>query len=277
MTQSSHEELRPLQRGVQEKLGQCLLQLQAYEGLMKALVTHHEFSGTSQSLDTRAAETRRKTLGTLINQLVGSFLIPDEKPSFVDASDKPLEGSPWFRFQMQIALPVDDFARIEKELKDFVSLRNELVHHFVERHDLASTEGCRIAEETLVTATCRIKQHFDDLRTWAEDLEQARLTAAAFMQSAMFRDFLVTGKVPWPTTSIVHALREAASELAVGGWAPVSAAGDLISVRYPEELPLRYGCRSWRQVLHESGLFELLYRRADGKRTAWYREKPRVA
>lgn len=78
----------------------------------------------------------------------------------------------------------------------------------------------------------------------------------------------------WPAAGIVRALREAASELAVDGWTPVAAASRWIMERSPDQQPNKYGCASWRQVLHESRLFELRYRDVDGERAAWYRVRP---
>jgi hypothetical protein len=66
-------------------------------------------------------------------------------------------------------------------------------------------------------------------------------------------------------------LREAANELAVEGWTPVAAAGRWITERNSDQSPNKYGCASWRQVLHESHLFDLRYRDVDGQRAAWYR------
>jgi len=43
-TQPLEEELQTLQRDVQRMLGRCLLRLQQYEKLMKAIVAHHEIS-----------------------------------------------------------------------------------------------------------------------------------------------------------------------------------------------------------------------------------------
>ena len=40
------EELQTLQREVQRMLGRCLLRLQQYEQLMKAIVAHHEISAS---------------------------------------------------------------------------------------------------------------------------------------------------------------------------------------------------------------------------------------
>lgn len=275
MAPSPDLELRVLQASVQQRLGQCVVQLQAYEGLIKAILAECEVSGTANGLDSeaRAADTGRKTLGLLVGQLMGSFLTAEPQTSAPADEPKPADGLPSFRIRMQIGIPADEFARIESDLKDFVCLRNELIHHFIEQHDLKTVAGCRFAEDALIAAHCRIERHWDDLRQWAQDLIQTRQQVADFLGSGMVRAILVSGKVPWPMTPIVAALREAAAELAVDGWAPVVEASELVLLRYPDELPANYGCSSWRQVLQESGIFELRYRETEGHRTAWYREK----
>ncbi|MCV2867684.1 OST-HTH/LOTUS domain-containing protein [Defluviimonas sp. WL0002] len=60
------------------------------------------------------------------------------------------------------------------------------------------------------------------------------------------------GVVDWPAAGIVRALGEAAGELSADGWAPVSEAGSWVADRHPSQVPSKYGCRSWRQVIHES-------------------------
>jgi len=275
MAPSHNVELQALQAAVQQRLGQCVLQLQAYERLIKAIVAECEVSGTSQGLDrdARAAEVGRKTLGGLVSQLLGSFLTAELPASIPDPEPKASDGRVSFRIKVKSAIPAADFVRIESDLKDFVCLRNELIHHFLERHDLSNREGCMLAEDALTAAHSRFERHYEDLRQWAEDLVQLRHLTAEVMGSDVVRGLLVNCKLPWPRTEIVGALREAAAELAVDGWAPVSEASALISLRYPDQLPSNYGCRSWRQVLHESGVFDLRYRETGDRRATWYREK----
>lgn len=144
-------------------------------------------------------------------------------------------------------------------------------------------DGCREAHEALAAAYARIDQHFERLRGRAEHMDQARRLAAEFVLSDIFRDLLIHGIAPadsvdWPAAGIVRALREASVELAVEGWTPVASAGRWITQRHPEQQPAKYGCASWRQVLHESRLFEprlfeLSYRDVDGQRAAWYRAR----
>ena len=275
------EELQTLQREVQRMLGRCLLRLQQYEQLMKAIVAHHEISATGLPLasnqEQRIADAASKTLGTLVGALFGSYVTTDESDGATSESDER-DDVISFKFKMNLRMSVEDYDRTQSDLKELVLLRNNLVHHFIDQHDLWNLDGCRGAQESLVAAYSRIDQHFEQLRGWAEHMDQARRLAADFAQSDAFRDLVINGIAPdgsvdWPAAGIVRALREAADELAVEEWTPVASAGRWIAERHPDQLPAKYGCSSWRQVVHESGLFELRYREVNGQRAAWYRPK----
>lgn len=113
-------------------------------------------------------------------------------------------------------------------------------------------------------------------------MHEARRALAEVVQSDAFRDSMLNGINPdgtvfWPGSAIVRALQEAASELAVEGWTTVAEAGRWIAERYPEQQPAKYGCSSWRQIVHESRFFELRYFEVGGRRFARYREKDRPA
>ena len=274
------EELQTLQREVQRMLGRCLLRLQQYEQLMKAIVAHHEISASGLPLESnqaeRIADAANKTLGTLVGTLLGTYVTSGDQDEIAepDAPDNIIS----FKMKMSLRMSAEDFDTTQNDLKELVLLRNNLVHHFIDQHDLWSLDGCRGAQESLVAAYSRVDQHFEQLRGWAEHMDQARRLAAEFARSDAFRDLVINGIAPdgsvdWPAAGIVRALREAADQLAVDEWTPVATAGRWIAERYPDQLPAKYGCSSWRQVVHESRLFELRYREVNGQRAAWYRPK----
>ncbi len=282
MTTLNDEDLQTLQHEVQRLLGRCLLRLQQYERLIKAMEAHHKFSGPIHGLErARAVQidgTARKTLGTLVGDLLGSYVVADEIDPPEEATTNSPENVNWFAMQMTLVLSEADFARAENGLRELVLLRNNLVHHFIDQHDLWSLDGCRGAQETLVTAYSRIDQHLGQLREWADDMEKTRRALSEVCQSEIFKDLVVNriapdGTVDWCASGVVSALREALGALAVDGWAPVAEAGRWIAERYPEQLPAKYGCHSWRQVVHEAPIFELRYFDMDGQRSACYREK----
>jgi hypothetical protein len=57
---------------VQRLLGRCLLRIQQYERLIKAIVAHHEIFGPVSSLDAirsaRIADASTKSLGLLVGK-----------------------------------------------------------------------------------------------------------------------------------------------------------------------------------------------------------------
>ncbi len=278
MTQLT-DELQNQQREIQRMLGRCLLRLQQYEKLMKGIVAHHELAGPTDSLEsirtTRVADTASKTLGTLVGNLIGSYVVTD---SSTEILPEDLDSKSTFGIRIQLEMSAEDYARTESELRELVLMRNNLVHHFIEKHDLWSMDGCRSAHDELVSASSRIDYHFEQLRGWAERMDQTRKLAAEFILSDAYHEFVVNGIAPdgivhWHSAGIVRRLREAAEELSTDGWAPIALAGRWIADRYPDQLPVKYGCSSWRQVVHESRLFELEYREVDGQRAAWYRTK----
>lgn len=256
------------------------MRLQQYEKLMKGIVAHHEISAAGSPLasdqEQRIADAASKTLGTLVGTLLGSYVTTDamENTSERDARDDFMS----FKMKVNLHTSIEDYDRIQSDLKDLVLLRNNLVHHFIDQHDLWSLDGCRTARDTLTATYSRIDEHFEQLRSWAEHMDQARRLAAEFCQSDTFHDLVIHGIAPdgsvdWAAAGIVRTLREAAAELAVDGWTPVDAAGRWVAERHPDHLPAKYGCSSWWQVIHESRLFKLRYRDVDGQSVAWYRAK----
>jgi hypothetical protein len=208
--------------------------------------------------------------------LLGSCVVAEGADTADDATVNEPEDVPYFAVRMQMSLFAEDHIRTQSDLKELVLLRNNLVHHFIDQHDLWSIDGCLTARDALVSAYERIDKNYEQLRGWAAHMDEARHQVLEFMQSDAFYDFMFNGIAPdgtvhWPAAGIVRALREAANELAVDGWTPVAAAERWITERSPDQLPNKYGCASWRQVLHESRLFELRYRDMAGQRAAWYR------
>ncbi|WP_242482638.1 OST-HTH/LOTUS domain-containing protein [Thiocystis violacea] len=274
------EDLQAQQREVQRLLGRCLLRLQQYERLMKGIVVHHDISGPADELESiraaRVNDASTKTLGTLVGRLFGSCVVTEGADTAADDTASAPVDVIHFAMRMQLSLSAEDYVRTQNDLRELVQLRNNLVHHFIDQHDLWSIDGCRAAHDALVAACERIGKHFEQPRGWVRHMDQARQLSAEFLQSdagydVVFNGIFPDGTVNWPAAGIVRALREAANALAVDGWTPVAAAGRWITERSPEQQPKKYGCASWRQVLHESRLFELRYRDVDGQRAACYR------
>src|SRR3546814_1377150 len=98
MADPDRDDIATPQREVQRLLGRCLIRIQQYERLLKAIVALQEISGTTQTLphalDARRAEASDKTLGTLIGRLLGGYIIPEGvEPSSGDRKSTRLNSS----------------------------------------------------------------------------------------------------------------------------------------------------------------------------------------
>ena len=187
LTQPSPDHLAAL-HVVQQKLGHCVLRLQAYELGLKEILEKCDIVVTAKGVK-KDPRLPVSTLGTLVEQSFGSLLTTEAAREQADAGDVDQRA----RFRVQIELPEDEFARLKRELKAFVRLRNRLGHHFRKDHDLGSHEGCQSAEAALNTASARIERHIADLRKWAEVLQS---TQQAVLGSDMVQEWVKTGRLP---------------------------------------------------------------------------------
>ena len=272
-----------LQRDVQRKLGRCLLRLQQYEILLKALVAHSDIAGSPTELqavrDAQVASAHKKTLGTLVGMLTERHLaLADDCDS---TEDPPQDDSGlWFQFRFRVGLDASQHTATIAALKELVDLRNELVHHFLQRFNIWEQQGCIDADAYLDTSYETIDGHYLTLRGWAQTLEEARSYMAAFMKTSTFEDLLVNGIAPdgsvdWIASGAVRCLREAESRFMVDGWTQLNTATSWIRAEYPDQLPQRYGCGSWRQVIHESQQFDIrkVQNKEQGCSEVWYRSR----
>lgn len=197
MTKLSDDPLQMLQHEVQRLLGQCLLRLQQYERLMKAIVADHKLSAPADAWESARVKhtltTERNTLGVLVGELLKSFLVTHEKAENRQDDIDADSGVAAFSYRIQMGLSEADFDQVEDELKKFVDLRNNLVHCFIDRHDLQTSDGCRSAQDALIAASRLIEHHFKRLREWAELMEQSRQIMLEAIQSEQFRCWVGEG------------------------------------------------------------------------------------
>jgi hypothetical protein len=272
---------------VQRLLGRCLLRIQQYEVLLKAMLAHHEVAGPVDTLDAqrtaRADKLSDKSLGTLVKALFKTYVVPQGFEREILPEDKTPTDRVAVAFSFRMEMPPEHRSRTKAALEELVDLRNQVVHHLIERFDLRTEEGCVDAARHLEESCRRIEHHFLELAEWAKTMDEARTRAAEFAQSPEFRDILVNGVAPdgnfeWQHTGIVRVLRECTKELTASGWTRLDLARAWIADRHPEQVPEKYGCRTWPQVLSESRQFDLEYRaESSGRKVAWFRERIRTS
>ena len=221
-----------------------------------------------------------KSLGNLVKTLFDSYVVVEGAEQSALEESKVSRNTMSMRMRHRMEMSEDNRAEFKAAIEDLVRLRNELVHHLIERFDIWTEDGCKAALEHLHASFDRIDKHFGELRQWAEHMRQTRALALGFMQSQVFEDMVVNGIDPdgsfdWPRTGIVSVLREAVrgSGHAQDGWLRLDEAVTWMALHHPDQVPQKYGCRTWPQVLSESRCFRLEYRPGEAGKVAWYRQK----
>ncbi|MDI1258284.1 hypothetical protein [Aquabacterium sp.] len=192
------EDVSSIQPEVQRRLGRCLLRLQQYELLLKAIVAHHELEGPADKLESlqaeKVAKQTKQTLGGLVTQLTGSFLSvrrPERHNDDVAGPNADVGLVGWISFRTKIEMPEVEHARLVRELGELVQMRNELVHHFIERFDVWTLVGCTQALEYLLSSYEVIDRHYASLASWAKAMENGRALTSSFLNSESFEAVLM--------------------------------------------------------------------------------------
>lgn len=268
------EALVDMQKEVQRKLGRNLLRLQQCELLLKHFVIEQEISGPASDLG-RIKQERHdkysgKSMGLVVKDLTGGYIMqvrPDSEAGKEEdvSSDMPL---PWMKMNSSMQMSRENFERTKDQLSELVTLRNGMVHHFLEHFDLSNEAVCSAADDHLDELFKQINEYFEQFRQWHDRLLNIRGYMAQLMNSPEYIEvieFMVNGVdrpgagVDWPSSPIVQLLRDAENTLAKekGGWTSLKEAIEYIGHQAPEQIPKTYGCSSWRQVIHESRQFDV--------------------
>ena len=165
---------------------------------------------------------------------------------------------PWLNSRVQLAFDEEQYATIKSNLQELVTLRKELVHNFLTKINVENAESCIEAEEFLENSYRSIDSHYKVLCRWANSMLHAQKVLAEAPKTSQFRDrIFADGPVRWEVSGIAQRLLDAEAELASNSCVSLNAGIAWMGQNAPEETPKRYSCRSWRQVLHESGQFEV--------------------
>jgi len=168
-------EITDAQHLIQQGLGRCLLRIQQYEKLLKRVVAHISVEGSVEAIlklqQDKVDAVQNKTLGQLIRVLTDGYLAASE-PAEVD--EPPTDQASWVRFQSRMLLSEERYQKTKSALSELVSLRNLLVHHFIDRFDLWSLDGCREAQAFLQESFELVAGHHLELIEWATSMDEAR-------------------------------------------------------------------------------------------------------
>jgi len=264
------------------RLGRSLVRVQSVELLLKRLLASRSFGGTVEQFETwmseRHADYATNTLGTLVNELLELYLV-SESYEAQEAPDPPEGTHIYFRFENVVTMEDARLLEMRGLFKGLVSARNDIVHHLVERFPLKTVEGCSAAHAGLAAFESTLGKVWDELNGWAEARDKASQVHAEFVKSPEFHNYLMDGiladgSVHWELSGIVRALRNAAKSRAEGDWMPLDVAVAWIRREDPLQIPSRYFCKNYRQVIRKSQAFEAkLEPQSDGSTLLLYRSK----
>lgn len=200
-------ELVAKNREVQRLLGRCLLRAQQGERILKGVLTLHRAFGTNldvtSHIQRRAADVAKLGLGDVVDMLLEDFVAvptgelgpdgdevsrPAKKKSRrtelkaatlvkrqTDALKKAeAAGLLWMSTTMSLNMQTSEVALLEKHLRDFVKLRNRLVHNFSDDLDIRTEAGCERAISKLTEADDQFADHLEFLGAWARQVDASR-------------------------------------------------------------------------------------------------------
>lgn len=263
-------------------LGKTLVRVQALELLLKRLLASRSFGGTVEDIETwmskRHADYATNTLGTLVNELLASYLVSD---SYVaeEAPDPPTDTHIYFRFESVVTMESERLLEMRTLFKGLVATRNDIVHHLAELFPLKTLDGCREASAFLANFESNLRRAGEELKGWAETHDKAVRLHAEVLKSPEFNNYLLDGILPdgtvhWEISGIVRALRDAANSQPAGSWVSLEDAIAWIRRQAPLQIPSRYGCATYRQAIHKSQAFEVKREaRTDYSTVLLYRSK----
>src|SRR3546814_14023024 len=92
---------------------------------------------------------------------------------------------------MHLSLPRDAYETLKVDLREMVTLRNTLVHHFIGQYDLWAVDGCLRAQDALNRTYAETDRHFDQLHAFAGHMDAAKLAMAELVRAPEFQNMLL--------------------------------------------------------------------------------------
>lgn len=242
-------------------LGKCLVQAQSVELVLKQLLAVRTFGGTVEDLErqlaSRHADYQSNTLGTLVKEVLGSYLVPEDY-EVPKAPEPPPSATVFMQVHHVLTMSDERLGAMRQLFTRLVGVRNDVVHHLAERFPLRTGEGLTQALEYVGDFEKTLDEVWIEVKSWAESHEKATKLYADFAGSLAYQNLVFDGiwpdgTVDWHSAGIVRELRSASAQLGQAGWTSLDDAIQWIRREAPTQIPSRYNCTSYRQVIHESG------------------------
>ena len=256
----SELDLTKIQNQVMQKIGRNLLNFQRIEHMLKLLISNSRVSGTMSTLENnhkkQTEAAHKQTMGNLVGQFVNNTF------SEVDGSSEPAIEPTEAHISISFTVEADtNFYESKKHsLKILVDDRNDLIHHLVPKLNLNSIENCLEMEKYLDQQRERLIPEFNYIQGLLKDFAEAMKFQAYYFNSEegikqLELDFLQQSPL---VISLLDVTKQNARS---DGWMLLDKADRQLRASLPEpmgKLKERYGCRTLKEVVNASELFELL-------------------
>ncbi len=248
---------------VLRKIGRNLLLLQHVEIMFKTLLTQSRLAGaTPEAIEGYRAKRKKLIESSTLGILAGKFttevlggmpMDPNENESEPEFPDGDVS------FKYAVTAEKDYIAQRTASLQLIVDERNELVHHFLAKWDLASLESAQAATRHLDQQHLRIAAEAKTLRSHLEALQRLAGLQSNFMSSPeyekqMEKMWLYDSKI---VLLLVGMCRKAKQQ---DGWVRLIDADQLLRTNAPEDMAFMkaiYGYDKLKPLILATEVFDL--------------------
>ncbi len=277
---NTNQDFSSIKDEVFQKIGINLFNFQKIEFMLKHLITNGQFSGYMSELkknqEKKAADTRKKTLGTLVGEFVETaFQSTNSSPeSTVERTE------PYISFSFSVEADTDFYESKKRELKTLVDDRNDLIHHLLPRFNPESLDSCLEIRDYLDQQRERLIPKYEYLKSVIESFEEIKKAHAAFLSSDEGKKAFEL--VFLQQSSIVQLLLTVSVQKPrPDGWTFLTVAIQQIRQILPgemEQLENRWGYQTLPDLMEASEYFDIIKEELNNGRYRWvYRSKPALA
>ena len=266
------------------KVGRNVLLFQQAERRLKWLAARKRIAGMPDEIAIAAGklgeQVARETLGAVMRRAIDTAAPGEQEQARIEAAVME-RGCTHLEFGFEISFSDSETNAAWREgLEALVEDRNELVHHFLDRFDIWTIEGCQQADQYLAEQHARHAPLVEDLRRHCEEISAGMgMLSEALKQDDVLAEIL-HGHL---RLELEVVLRQVAAEKArADGWTDLCHAGNQLAGKDPQllkRLEEAFGHRGLKQAVAAIGGWQLieevtngggkrvLYRSADSQPT----------
>ena len=255
---------------IYKRMGENIMLFQEIESILKYInlfkKTASHVSKLKENNKILIDNLNNNTMGQLLNEYLN--LQENKSTHNIDTSKEPF-------ISFNLELPSSYLENKSKLLKTLLEERNDLVHHSYLNFNVNSVESCMEIVKTLDEQKKRVKSEINDLRAIVEIIENSK---KAFIHTLNSDEFKKSMYLFWLQNSelVIVIIDKFNQIVRPDGWASLSRLGQVIRETCSEEIKLlktKYKCKSLKQLLIKTEIFELHEEEKENSSSTLYRIK----